>query len=122
MPTTPAGNEDTRSLDDLGKRLDKARARGERAEGKFNKVGGNPKSGLGMAMRVSVELISAFVVGFGIGWYLDKTFETRPWFMLAFMFLGALAGFLNTYRVVQGYGLAAGYKQPVKTIGEDQES
>lgn len=122
MPTTPAGEEDTRSLDDLGKRLDKARARGDRAAGKFNKVGGNPTSGLGMAMRVSVELISAFGVGFGIGWYLDKTFETKPWFMLAFMLLGALAGFLNTYRVVRGYGLAAGYEQPVKIIGEDQES
>ena len=122
MPTTPTGDKDTRSLDDLGKRLDKARARGDGAAGKFTKVGGNPTSGLGMAMRISVELVSAFGVGFGVGWYLDKTFETKPWFMLVFMLIGACAGFLNTYRVVRGYGLAAGYKQPVKTTGEDQES
>ena len=122
MSTTPAGDKDTRSLKDLGKRLDAARSRGDRTAGKVTKAGGNPTSGLGMAMRVSVELVSAFGVGFGIGWYLDKTFETKPWFMLVFMLIGACAGFLNTYRVVRGYGLAAGYKQPVKTTGEDQES
>jgi ATP synthase protein I len=119
VPTTPTGDEDTRSLDDLGKRLDKARARGDRAAGKVTKVGGNPTSGMGMAMRVSVELVSAFGVGFGIGWYLDKTFETKPWFMLAFMLIGACAGFLNTYRVVRGYGSAAGYKKPVEKNGEE---
>ena len=122
MPTILAGEKNTRSLDDLGKRLDTARSRGDRAAGKFTKTGGNPTSGLGMAMRISVELVSAFGVGFAIGWYLDKTFETQPWFMLTFMFIGACAGFLNTYRIVQGYGLAAGYKQPAKIIDENQES
>ncbi|MBT6221296.1 MAG: AtpZ/AtpI family protein [Rhodospirillaceae bacterium] len=119
---TKTGDEDARSLEDLGKRLNKARARGDRAAGRFTKVSGNPTSGVAMAMRIGVELVAAFGVGFGVGWYLDKTFDTKPWFMLVFMLLGASAGLLNTYRVVRGYGPAAGYKKPVETSGEDQES
>ncbi len=87
MPTTPTGDKDTRSLDDLGKRLDKARARGDRAAGKFTKVGGNPTSGLGMAMRVSVVLVSAFGVGFGIGLGLGLGFVFAFAFAFAFGFV-----------------------------------
>jgi ATP synthase protein I len=31
----------------------------------------------------------------GIGWWLDKVFDTRPWLLLIFTGLGIAAGFLN---------------------------
>ena len=69
-----------------------------------------PNTSLGLAFRVSVELVSALAVGFGIGWLLDYWFETRPWLMLVFILLGGAAGILNVYRMARGFGYAAGYK------------
>jgi len=64
---------------------------------------------LGLAFRVSIELVSGVSIGFGIGWLLDGWLGTRPWFMLAFIMLGGVAGMLNVYRLASGFGYAAGY-------------
>jgi ATP synthase protein I len=71
----------------------------------------SPKSALGLAFRVGVELVSALAVGLGIGWLLDSWLGTRPWLMLAFILLGGAAGILNVYRMARGFGYAVGYKQ-----------
>lgn len=64
---------------------------------------GSPSmAGLGQAMRVGVELVSALVVGVGIGFGLDYLLGTKPWMMLVFFFVGAAAGLLNVWRVVSG--------------------
>jgi len=65
---------------------------------------------LGLAFRISVEVVSALAVGLGIGWLLDQWLDTRPWFMLAFLLMGGFAGMLNVYRVAKGFGLAVGYQ------------
>ena len=70
-----------------------------------------PKSALGLAFRVGVELVSALAVGLGIGWLLDHWLGTRPWLMLAFILLGGAAGILNVYRMARGFGYAVGYQQ-----------
>jgi len=54
-------------------------------------------SGLGQAFRIGAEMISALLVGVGIGWGLDTLLGTKPWMMVIFIFLGGAAGILNVY-------------------------
>ncbi len=68
-------------------------------ESRFDKA---PQSALGLAFRVSVELVSALVVGLAIGYALDQWLETGPFLMVAFLFLGFAAGMLNVYRMATG--------------------
>ena len=44
----------------------------------------NP-SALGAAFKLSTELVSAVAVGTIIGFIFDKTFGTKPWFILIFL-------------------------------------
>ena len=50
---------------------------------------------------LTTELIAAIVVGSGIGYGLDCFFSTSPLFMIIFLLLGSIAGFLNIYRIVK---------------------
>ena len=51
--------------------------------------------------RVTTEMLSGVVIGAGIGYFLDKVLETKPFLLIVFLFLGAAAGFLNVYRFVR---------------------
>ncbi len=51
--------------------------------------------------RIATELVSGVFVGAALGWVLDKLFETRPVFLIIFLLLGGVAGFLNVYRFVK---------------------
>lgn len=105
-------DESRRSLDDLGARLQRARDK-ERPEAEGSgSILQMPTSGLGVAFRIGVELVSALVVGVGIGLLLDRWLGTAPWFFVGFFFLGAGAGILNVYRAASGLGMAAGYLAP----------
>ena len=55
-------------------------------------------SSIGTAFKVSTELVSAVVVGTIIGFILDKTFGTKPWLILIFFFVGAVAGIVNVFK------------------------
>ncbi|NQV43830.1 MAG: AtpZ/AtpI family protein [Rhodospirillales bacterium] len=77
-----------------------------------------PGNALGLAFRVSVELVSALAVGLGIGWLLDEWLDTRPWLMLVFLLIGGAAGILNVYRMAKGMGYADGYGD-MKTKNDD---
>ena len=98
------------SRQDLDQRLREAKRRrgGRTAEDDRDSRGG----GLAFAVRIGVDLVAALVVGVGIGVLLDRWLETSPWFLLLFFVLGAAAGMLNVYRVMAGYGYAAGYRKP----------
>ena len=87
--------EDAEKVADLDRRL--RRARGRRAA----PAEGAPPSNLGMALRLSTELVAAVVVGGGIGWVLDRIFGTSPFLLLAMFFLGVAAGFLNVWRAAR---------------------
>lgn len=52
-------------------------------------------------MRISIELVVGLCVGLGIGWLIDKSLGTKPWFMLGLMFLGLAAGVLNVHRIAK---------------------
>ena len=55
-------------------------------------------SSLGIAMRLSSELVAAVFVASVIGYYLDKWLETKPFLLIVFFFLGAITGILNVVR------------------------
>ena len=57
----------------------------------------NPSS-IGTAFKLSTELVSAVAVGTIIGFIFDKTFDTKPWFILIFFFVGVVAGIVNVFR------------------------
>ena len=61
----------------------------------------NEKRGLfmGSAFRLGTELVAAVAVGTIIGFILDNWFDTKPWFIIAFFFIGVIAGILNVIRV-----------------------
>ena len=54
---------------------------------------------MGSAFRLGTELVAAVVVGTIIGFILDNWFDTKPWFIITFFFLGVIAGILNVIRV-----------------------
>ena len=54
---------------------------------------------MGSAFRLGTELVAAVVVGTIIGFILDNWFDTKPWFIITFFFIGVIAGILNVIRV-----------------------
>ena len=64
-------------------------------------VNDNEKRGsfMGSALKLGTELVAAVAVGTIIGFILDTLFDTKPWLIIIFFFLGAGAGMLNVIRV-----------------------
>lgn len=93
-PSTPP------SLEDLGSRIAKARqAQGlEPTEGPEPQGGGMNASGLGIGMRISIEIVVSLAVSTGLGWVFDQWWGTTPWVMLAMFVLGGAAGINNAIR------------------------
>jgi len=92
---------DPDNLRALGKRLDEVQQRRE-AERKPS----TPPTSMGIAFRFTAELVSALVVGGGVGWGLDWLFgrigfHTRPVFLLVMFVLGAAAGIRNVMRAAK---------------------
>ena len=58
----------------------------------------NNPSPIGTAFKLSTELVAAVTVGTIIGFIFDKTFGTKPWFILIFFFVGVVAGITNVIR------------------------
>tara|TARA_B100000700_G_scaffold144871_1_gene161134 strand:- start:306 stop:581 length:276 start_codon:yes stop_codon:yes gene_type:complete len=58
----------------------------------------NKSSLLGIAFKMSTELVAAVVVGTIIGFIFDTWFGTKPWLILTFFFVGVIAGVLNVIR------------------------
>ena len=63
-------------------------------------VNDNEKRGsfMGSAFKLGTELVAAVAVGTIIGFILDTLFDTKPWLIIIFFFLGAVAGILNVIR------------------------
>ena len=53
---------------------------------------------IGSAFKLGTELVAAVAVGTIIGFILDSWFDTKPWLILIFFFLGTAAGILNVIR------------------------
>ncbi|MFN3448369.1 MAG: AtpZ/AtpI family protein [Roseococcus sp.] len=84
--------------DAFSKRLAEARAK----RGLDRPAGGKgqlPSGAWGIGFRAGVEVVSALIVGVGLGLLLDGWLGTWPWLFLVFFVLGAAAGVLNVYRL-----------------------
>ena len=57
-----------------------------------------PQSNIGQAFKMSTELVSAVLVGTIIGFILDNWFDTKPWLILIFFFVGVAAGITNVIK------------------------
>ena len=53
---------------------------------------------MGNAFKLGTELVAAVGVGTIIGFILDSWFDTKPWLIIIFFFIGAAAGMLNVIR------------------------
>ena len=53
---------------------------------------------LGIAFKMSTELVAAVLLGSIIGFIFDTWFGTKPWLILTFFFVGVIAGILNVIR------------------------
>ena len=58
------------------------------------------RKGLALASRVGVEMVAATVVGAAAGYGLDRWLGTGPWLLAVGVVLGAVAGILGVYRLV----------------------
>ncbi|MCX8133478.1 MAG: AtpZ/AtpI family protein [Roseococcus sp.] len=58
-----------------------------------------PSGPWGIGFRAGVEVVSALIVGVGLGLLLDRWLGTWPWLFLVFFVLGAAAGVLNVHRL-----------------------
>ena len=56
---------------------------------------------IGLAFRLSTELVSGIVVGSVMGWSLDKWLGSQPWFFLIFFILGIAAGIINVIKTAK---------------------
>ena len=56
------------------------------------------RSNIGQAFKLSTELVAAVLVGTIIGFILDNWFDTKPWLIITFFFVGVVAGILNVIR------------------------
>ena len=56
---------------------------------------------MGAAFKLGTELVSAVLVGTIIGFILDTWFDTKPWLIILFFFLGSIAGILNVIKVAK---------------------
>ena len=55
---------------------------------------------LGLAWRLTIEMLAGIGVGGFIGWWMDKVLGTAPIFMLLMLVLGMGAGLMNSVRTV----------------------
>ncbi len=104
-------HEPPKTLSDLDARISQARNSELKRNAKAGDSSGSQQSGIGQALRIGLEMVSAVIVGFIIGWLLDNWLGTNPWLKIVFILLGAAAGMLNVYRLASGFGYAVGYKE-----------
>jgi ATP synthase protein I len=81
----------------LGERLDQVGPRRPDEPGSAPRSAAD-MSGFALGMRLSAELVGGVVVGFILGWLLDRWFGTSPWGLIVFLLLGFTAGVLNVMR------------------------
>ena len=81
--------------DDLKTRLKIAKSKFKKKNPSENN---EQKSSFGKAFQLSTELVSAVLVATIIGFILDNWFDTKPWLIIIFFFIGVAAGIMNVIR------------------------
>ena len=88
-------SEKPNDLKALEQRLESAQARHTKSDTEHS----NDGSLLGMAWRLSTELVVSVLVGAGLGYGLDKLFGTEPWLLIVGLGFGFATGIRGVMRV-----------------------
>ena len=88
-------NYKNKKLEELNKKIDNLK------DQKKNVGSKKKEGGAGFGFKISTEIIAALAVGVGIGLIVDNYFDSKPVGLIIFFIFGALAGFLNVYRVMR---------------------
>ncbi len=109
--------KDPPTLENIDARLKAARDAGAETQ----KAGFREREtsrGMGLGMRIGIELVVSVLAGAGIGLFIDSKLNTKPIFMLAFLALGFTAGVLNVLRLTKGLDQAVGLGRAMKEKDE----
>ena len=105
--------KDPPTLENIDARLKAARDAGaETQKTGFRKR--ETSRGMGLGMRIGIELVVSVLAGAGLGLFIDSKLNTKPIFMLAFLALGFTAGVLNVLRLTKGLDQAVGLGRAMK--------
>jgi|TARA_B110000444_G_scaffold226287_1_gene230705 ATP synthase protein I len=85
--------------DDFKIRLKIAKKKLKNSSKNTNNVGNS--SSMGSAFKLSTDLVAHVAVGTIIGFILDSWFDTKPWLIIIFFFLGSIAGILNVIKTAK---------------------
>ncbi len=91
------------AIDAKPKRRERAIDRKGKNEGSGQEDSGD-KEMRRIALRYSaigLEMGAAVVIGYAAGWWLDKTFGTKPYLTLVMLLLGIGAAFMAIYRAAR---------------------
>ena len=78
------GNRNSHFQEDFDTRLRRARGIGGKdGEGAASV---DSQTGKGMAFRIGTEIVVAVAVGGAIGFVIDTWLDTKPWFLIVFLF------------------------------------
>lgn len=99
------------SLNDLDNRLKAARGPMEQEP---QPGGRGTQSGLGQGLRIGIEMVVSVAVGAGLGYFIDGWANTRPLFMIVFLFFGFAAGVMHVLRIVRGLDEAVGLGRAIR--------
>ena len=61
--------------------------------------GGNDLKWLGL-LQVGTVLVGCIALGYFLGAWLDRTWETGPWGVVGGVVLGSLGGFVHLFRTI----------------------
>jgi len=112
---------DPQNLRELGERLDEAQRRQQAARSR------PAPSQMGIAFRLSTELVVALVLGGAMGWGIDWLFgyfgiHTKPLFLIVFFMVGAGAGFVGVMRAAKTINADIAAKASAPSVNDDEES
>jgi ATP synthase protein I len=104
------------SLDDLDRRLKAAHERHAPPMAKSRHNAGE----LGVAMRVSVDIVVGIGVGVFIGWGVDFFAGTGPWGLIVGFVLGSGAGINNVMRTARRFEAAIRAAREAENSSDDE--
>ena len=84
-----------KNLKDISTRLEIAKKKIKKNQ--IKNYGSNATS-IGVALKISTELVAAVVVGSTIGFILDNWFDTKPILTICFFIIGVVSGILNVIK------------------------
>ena len=86
-------------LKELEKKLDKVK----KSKIKDNNCNQKPTVNYGIAINISIELITGIGLGVFLGLMIDNYLQTKPLMLIICFILGTLAGFFNMYKALKRY-------------------